>query len=48
VTLAEMDRSERDPQLRTIADDLVFDHPTPRQMPAALATIGATARNPAE
>ena len=27
---------------------LVFDHPTPRQMAVALATIGAKARNPAE
>ena len=27
---------------------LVFDHPTPRQMATALATIGAKARNPAE
>jgi acyl carrier protein len=26
---------------------LVFDHPTPRQMAAALAAIGAKARNPA-
>jgi acyl carrier protein len=93
--LADMDPGESDPQLPTIADDLVdlwkrvlrtdditvdddffdvggnslsairllpvieqhfgvepnislvFDHPTPRQMAAALATIGAKARHPA-
>jgi acyl carrier protein len=27
---------------------LVFDHPTPRQMAVALATIGAKTRNPAK